>query len=198
VDPVLDPNGGGEGIRRPCVDEERPRGCQLRAPRAGPSGSNERSSLSWDVPWRPLLFSAVRALCQSSELDSDRSCERSNSCFLRAAPILDRRRHSSAVEHLFRKQWSSKAYSGARRGRILCPFDWDPNLYRIRALNSCRAQSPRPCAPNHVSGACHSVAAVLRGLCNRYDSADSRRGARACHPSSGRAPCGNRHHCAKQ
>jgi hypothetical protein len=53
-------------------------------------------------PEHPQL-SAIRALCQRSERAVSGRCESTKSCCLRAAPILDRRRHSSAVEQLFRK-----------------------------------------------------------------------------------------------
>jgi hypothetical protein len=47
--------------------------------------------------------SAIRALCQRSERAVSGRYESTKSCCLRAAPILDRRRHSSAVEQVFRK-----------------------------------------------------------------------------------------------
>jgi hypothetical protein len=65
--------------------------------------SNARSRHGVDPDHAQPQLSAVRALCYSPQRVRSDDQQAPDSRYVRTAPILERRRHSSAVEQLFRK-----------------------------------------------------------------------------------------------
>ena len=141
---------GGDGRpARPPRRGHRPQGRQLQAPgQAGGGADRREGALTCSVFSRRFLlrFGPALTACDMQQR-RERTCRAANSWCLQASPILERGAHSSAIEHLFRKQLqvpgrlSSVVEQGFRKAQV----QGSKSLRRLHSPDArpCPAATPR-------------------------------------------------------